>query len=99
MTYYNTNHEQGNVLDRSRRKVRNQEEVIFDLFNKYPKEEFTPFEVQLRLNLMCPITSVRRAISNLTKEHKLEKSSKQKLGKYGKLNHTWHLASWLKEDY
>ena len=48
---------------------------------------------------MCPITSVRRAISNLTKDHKLEKSSKQKLGKYGKLNHTWHLASWLKADY
>ena len=97
MTYFNTNLEEGVTLHRSRRKARNQEEVIFDFFNKNSTQEFTPFEVQTKLNLMCPITSVRRAISNLTKEHKLEKSTVQKRGKYGKLNHTWKLASWLKE--
>ncbi len=97
MPYYNTNNETGVTLSRSRRKARNQEETIFDFFNKYPSKEFTPFEVQIKMNLMCPITSVRRAMSNLTKEHKLEKSTIQKRGKYGKLNHTWKLASWLKE--
>mgnify|MGYP003135454226 CR=1 FL=1 len=53
MTYYNTNHEQGTVLDKSRRKARNQEEVIFD-FQKFPK---SIFDSEIILNFTSTQTS------------------------------------------
>jgi len=40
----------------------------------------------------CPITSVRRAMTNLSNQGKLEKSNVMMLERYGKKNHYWHLA-------
>ena len=39
-----------------------------------------------------PITSIRRALSDLTSECKLTKTDNKKLGPYGKHEFTWKLA-------
>ena len=39
-----------------------------------------------------PITSIRRAITDLTNAGKLTKTDTMKLGRYGKHVHTWKLA-------
>jgi hypothetical protein len=45
------------------------------------------------LNLNCPITSIRRAITNLTDAGKIIKTDQYVKGNYGKLEHLWELAT------
>jgi len=53
----------------------------------------TPFDIQEALGILydlnAPITSVRRAITDLTTEEKLVKTDIMKKGKYGKEVHCW----------
>ena len=55
----------------------------------------TPFDIQEALtnlyDLDAPITSVRRAITDLTTEDRLIKTDIMKKGKYGKEVHCWKL--------
>ena len=55
----------------------------------------TPFDIQEALSnlydLNAPITSVRRAITDLTTEDKLIKTDIMKKGIYGKEVHCWKL--------
>ena len=44
------------------------------------------------MDLNCPITSVRRAMTNLTKAGLLEKTGDKVLGEYGVMVNTWKLA-------
>lgn len=39
-----------------------------------------------------PITSIRRAITNLTNDGELVKHDRMRMGDYGKDNHTWSLG-------
>jgi hypothetical protein len=58
----------------------------------------TPFEVLEATQSMghkYPVTSVRRSISNLTKQGKLEKTSEMKKEEYGKPNYYWKLKTAL----
>ena len=95
--YYNTNNEINGTLTRSRVNSVKQEDVIFSVFENSPTNEFTPSEV---LNVIgfqdpdCrwPITSIRRAISDLTGSNKIIKTNNQKVGPYGKNVYTWKLA-------
>ena len=94
--YYNTNNETGETLTRSRNNTVTQEDVILGIFEHSPTNEFTPSEV---LNVIgfqdpdCrwPITSIRRAITNLTDSNKIKKTDNQKVGPYGKNVYTWKL--------
>jgi hypothetical protein len=52
----------------------------------------TPFEVEeayIKLYPKVPITSIRRAMSNLTKDNKLVKTNAMKQGGYDKPNFIW----------
>lgn len=69
-----------------------QEAAVFKLFVTNPCSLFTPFEVHRRTGLRCPITSVRRAITDLTTAGYLKKTGTMKPGEYGKPNHTWKLS-------
>lgn len=92
MSYYNTLNEEGEVLKESTQKAKTQTSVIFDLFRVNPDQSYTPFEVNYILSFKnYPITSVRRAMSDLTKEGKLEKTEKKEEGEYGKDNYCWRL--------
>jgi len=92
MDYHNTNNESGSTLRTSQKKAAKQQDVILDLFYWHPEMCLTPFEVQTLTELKSPITSIRRAITNLAEAGKLIRTDKMRLGIYGKQNHTWKLA-------
>ena len=87
--YYNTNNESGEELQASRRRATSQTAIILSFFLDNPEREFTPFQGQTELGLQAPITSIRRAISDLTDEGQLEKTNTLRPGLYGKKCHCW----------
>lgn len=91
--YHNTNKEAGQEHQQSVTKASKQEEIILAYFKLHPAEELTPFEVQEAVALTgVPITSIRRAMSNLTFKDKLIKTKNQKDGIYkNKKNFCWKL--------
>jgi hypothetical protein len=70
-----------------------QEDVILNFFRSNATKSFTPFDVQKSCKLLSstPITSIRRAITNLTLNNRLVKTNELKPGEYGKPNYTWKL--------
>ncbi len=90
--YHNTNNEQGLVLERSEAVADRQQDVILDYFRR--GGQHTPDEVwqALYIHTMTPLTSVRRAITNLTSDGHLEKTDQQRRGMYGKMVHVWRYA-------
>jgi len=92
--YYNTNEETGENLQRSRARTASQEDIIYRIFDGESNLELTPSELLSMLgpDTIWPITSVRRALSDLTSEGKLTKTNNKKLGPYGKHEFTWKLA-------
>ena len=93
--YYNTNDETGETLQSSRNATMKQEDQILGIFQAFPNEGLTPFDIEdfaRDQEVNWPITSIRRAITDLTNAGKLTKTDITKLGKYGKQVHTWKLA-------
>ena len=91
MTYYNTTDQTGEELQTSHQKTKKQDELIYEYFLS-SEEPLSPSMVQNNLNLNCPITSVRRAITNLTKDGLIEKTNSYVTGSYGKKEHLWKLT-------
>ena len=91
MTYYNTNKESGTVLGKSEEKAGTQEEIIYRHFLRYPKMVFGASQLRAILPA-SPITSIRRALTNLTAAGKLTKTETMTLGDYGKKEHCWTLT-------
>ena len=92
MSYYNTTNEKGFDLQKSHEKARNQEEIIYSFILTYGKP-LSPSQVLKKLNLECPITSVRRALTNLTNEDKIIKTDVKVVGLYGIKEHLWRLKT------
>lgn len=89
--YFNTNKETGEDLQTSRSRAESQENTIYRFFSDNPREELTAFEVKSQLRMRSPITSIRRAITELTNKGRLEKTNTMKRGDYGKRCHCWKL--------
>ena len=91
--YHNTTQISGIELVAEIDNAKKQNDKIMILFKNSPGQEYTPFEV---MNIVfkgkTPITSIRRAMSNLTRDFKLLKTDTQRKGMYGKLNYCWKLA-------
>jgi len=89
MTYYNTNKESGETLKNSRKKCETQEDEILE-FAQECGHRLSPSHVWVFL--FCrkiPLTSVRRAITNLTNRGLMTKTDYMVDGVYGKKEHTW----------
>jgi hypothetical protein len=92
MTYYNTTNLIGQDLLKEIENAKTQEDKILLFFKKYPLQYFSPSEIFSSVfNYNVPLTSVRRAITNLTNSGKLIKTDKKKQGSYGKPNFCWKL--------
>jgi hypothetical protein len=92
--YYDTNKESGNVLSKSRSQARTQQHKIMDFFRAHPYDLFAPHEINDKVFLWdIPLTSVRRAMTNLADDGKLKKTNYMKRGIYNKKVHTWRLAN------
>ena len=95
-SHYNTTNESGDLLDQFEAKAQSQEDLILDYFwsqNKWdlPAACITPSEVQKATLPSAPLTSVRRAMCNLTKAGYLEKTDRKFKGPYGRPQHAWRL--------
>jgi hypothetical protein len=78
-------------LEKHRRNACIQRDEILGFFASHPNESFTPAEVWERHFLPLLLTSVRRSITDLTKEGRLIKCdySESRKGQYGTLNRVW----------
>lgn len=90
MPFYNTNQENSKESSESFLKAANQETAILGLFSaaNFP---MSPSMVYKALGEKWPITSIRRAITDLTDEGKIVKTQKTTKGIYGKKEHLWEL--------
>lgn len=92
-SYHNTTAIEDPQLSLFQEKVNKQERLILTHMRLSTLEEHTPEQVHLALLFElkgAPITSVRRALSNLTKKGYLVKSdTAHAKGNYGKPVHTW----------
>lgn len=94
MTYFNTLGEFGEELERSEAHTEHQEAVILGFFKSHRGRSFTPFEVRSIINWHAkPITSVRRAMTNLANRGFLVKTAEMRMEQLGKPNHTWMMAA------
>ena len=86
--FYNTINEVSSSLVTSQRNTRTQESIILECF-RTAKEPLSPSMVHFLTKLKCPITSIRRAMSDLTKRGSLTKTPKYTIGKFGNKEHLW----------
>ena len=86
--FYNTINEVTNTLVASNNTSRTQENIILDCFNS-TEEPLSPSMVHFLTKLKCPITSIRRAMTDLSKAGKLNKTTEYTIGKFGKKEHLW----------
>ena len=92
--HYNTTRLTGQEYANALCAAEAQEDRVHVLFQHYGA--LTP-SVALQAYLAAysgipPLTSIRRAISDLTDQGKLEKTEVQAVGTYGKREHVWRLA-------
>ncbi len=89
--YHNTNKESGETLMTSQAKTRSQEDCILSYFRGIPSPLLAPHDLLFLFDYKVPITSIRRALTNLEKGGKLIKTDKMVMGSYGKMVHTWRI--------
>tara|TARA_R110002020_G_scaffold120869_1_gene275204 strand:- start:744 stop:1040 length:297 start_codon:yes stop_codon:yes gene_type:complete len=87
--YYNTTNETGKDLKESHKKTKSQQERILEIFKT--SKSASPSQVMLALPVGTLITSVRRSITDLTKQGHLEKTPEKRKGLYGKPEYIWKL--------
>lgn len=96
MPFYNTINVQENQLQMQfENQTERQEDVVLSIF-MMKRVPMTPMEVHAvaeRIGFNWPITSVRRAMSDLTRANKLRKTQDMKDELYGKPNHKWELIT------
>lgn len=92
MSYFNTTNESGTTLKNNVAKAKSQEEEILIIFSEYNKVLNGVAPTQLyALTDHYPLTSVRRALTNLTKQGKLIKTNEKRIGMYGRSEYVWKL--------
>ena len=72
-----------------------QEDAILKIAERMVDGEFSPSQMLQKLETYgrrIPITSVRRAISDLTRNGELVKTDKQVMGIYGRKEYVWRIA-------
>jgi hypothetical protein len=89
--YYNTNRERGAELRSSRIQARKQQETILLFFQANPSRLYSREEINRLVLPNAPYTSVQRAITNLTDDGFLDKTTHMVMGSWGKKVHTWRL--------
>ncbi len=100
MAYYNTNNETSNTLQRSWNQANKQKKLIYHIFTSLWSDEtgtyFAPHQIKDilsdRYDENYPLTSIRRAMTDLTAEGMLVKTDYRVEGSYGKKVHTWRVA-------
>lgn len=90
MTYYNTTNESGSDLKQYQQSALTQEDIIMSFFSRN-LGRYTPADVHEQCfgDGRTPVTSVRRAMTNLTGKGKLRKTNIKQIGPHGRRSYTW----------
>lgn len=90
-SYYNTTRATGQRLLEFHKKAETQEDKLYDFLVKRPYHWFTPESLRLLVfSQKTPITSIRRALTNLNYKGKIVRSDTvNALGEYGHPVHTY----------
>ena len=94
LTFYNTIDLSSQELVTAKVSVTKQADRVLDIMRKKNKS-MTPFEVHffyIQQYPNCPVTSIRRAMTNLTELGKLFKTTDKKIEFYGKPNYKWQIV-------
>ncbi|MCH9717430.1 MAG: hypothetical protein K0U52_10155 [Gammaproteobacteria bacterium] len=91
--YYNTNNETGSKLKESNQKAETQQEIILRMFKSKIRLTASDAWKIYDPNGITPITSIRRAITNLCDSGDLVKTAETKRGIYGKNEHVYKYVS------
>lgn len=92
MTYHDTTHVSEPDLFDYEAKAVSQDQLVFEFLKRNPIAEVSCEEVNYLVLPDAPITSARRALSNLFKRGLVEKVRKVK-GQYGRPIFVWRLGS------
>lgn len=93
MSYYNTTNEKKELLETFWAKSKKQEEFIYNLFVEYGEMTASDaYRHYLVINRTTPLTSIRRAITDLMNEGKLYKTDKKKKGLFGRPEYFYRLV-------
>jgi len=88
--YHNTIPIKGEPLAKAMDKVFTQDMIIMNLFERHKR--FSPSQMyQREFAGRCPLTSIRRSFSDLTKAGKLRKTGVLVPGMYGQPENVWEL--------
>ena len=82
--YYNTTNEKGSELTASVLNAKSQTEQVLEFFKCHSEFGYSASVVHRILKLNCPLTSIRRAMTNLYKSDLLIKTEEKVIGNYGK---------------
>ena len=89
--FYNTIGVKGHELAKRQAKAGSQESKLIEFFQTHPDGAFAPSYLAALLFPNSPPTSIRRALSCLTKADRLEKTAVQVIGPWGEPEHLWRL--------
>jgi hypothetical protein len=95
--YYNTTNETGISLKTNFEKADNQTQLTLAVFQTYPNDNLSANDVwsflidNESINEQTPLTSIRRAITDLTNQDRLVKTDKKVLGLAGRKTYNWRL--------
>jgi hypothetical protein len=93
-SYYNTTGMSGRELQEAEGKASTQEDRIIAFYETASSFLYTPSEICKHVfDSSVPLTSVRRAMTNLTDQGRLVKSIKKREGIYGRMEHCWFRQS------
>jgi hypothetical protein len=77
-------------LEKYNKKAHKQQDIIREFFIAHPHVLYSPEDIhRILFDYDTPLTSIRRAITNLTDAGYLVKTRRMKRGKYGVDIHTW----------
>ncbi len=88
-SFFNTNNTPEDEMQGEIKNAISQQDKILNFFKINKDKKYTPQEILEILFKNTPITSVRRAITNLTTEGLLIKTEVTRKGIYGKNNYCW----------
>jgi hypothetical protein len=91
-SYYNTTHSIHPELTRYEEKAKSQEERILEYFKTYEVSATPSNLLRVLFHDQVPLTSIRRAFTNLTNAGDLVKTDRQVRGPYDRPEYQWRLA-------
>ena len=90
-TYHNSTNQSKEFVKKEVKRFKNQEDAVLSLMRTFKRLTGSDIYRMHISHENAPLTSWRRALSNLTHEDKLHKTKSKKIGLYGKPEHYYEL--------